>query len=363
MQSNNKKKICLVVSSLGQGGAQKVGALLSKMLHNLGHEVHIVSVLNIVDYSYKGTLFNLGKINASRFKKLLIFKNYLKAHNFDCIIDNRSRVQALRDFIINKFIYKIPTIYIVHNYKTSHAFSKYNWLNKYLYKNEMLITVSQAAEHKFKSLYNLKNCRTIYNPIDFIALNKEAEITQHLNSSLTNYILFFGRLNEHHKNLKFLLRTYKASILIEKGYKLVLLGNGNDTDTLKEYAQNLDLQKHVVFIPYVENPLPYVKQAKFTVLTSNFEGFPMVLLESLALKTPVIAVDCNSGPREIIEHKFNGLLIETNNETAFENAMNSFILDDTLYQNCKQNSVNSVKQFSISEIAKQWDKAITDLLN
>ncbi len=351
------------MSSLGQGGAQKVGALLSVMLDNLGHDVHIVSVLDIIDFNYKGTLFNLGALKVSRFQRFLAFKNYLKKERFDCIIDNRSRVQAVRDFIVIKLIYNIPTLYVVHNYKTNHAFSKYNWLNKWLYQNEMLVMVSKAAEEKFKSKFKLKHTETIYNPVDFEALEQQASAVDDHEFKLDKYILFFGRLSEHHKNLKFLLQSYKNSILIENGYKLVLLGSGNDKEELKEHVKTLGIQPNVEFISYIKNPLPYVKRAKFTVLTSNFEGFPMVLLESLALSTPVVSVNCKSGPSEILVNNKNGLLVEQNNEEAFVNAMNSFILDKKLYLNCKENAKASIQKFAIQAIAKKWEKAIFELTN
>lgn len=363
MQRNDKKKICLVVSSLGQGGAQKVGALLSVMLHDLGHDVHIVSVLDIIDFNYKGTLFNLGALKVTRFQRLLAFKNYLKKERFNCIIDNRSRVQTVRDLVVSKLIYNVPTLYIVHNYKTNHAFSKYNWLNKWLYQNEMLVMVSKAAEEKFKNKFKLKNTQTIYNAVDFVALEQQANAVYDHDFKFDKYILFYGRLNNHHKNLKFLLQSYKNSILIENGYKLILLGDGNDTEELKAFVNTIGIAANVEFIPYVKNPLPYVRQAKFTVLTSNFEGFPMVLLESLALSTPVVSVNCKSGPSEILIDNKNGLLVEQNNQEAFVNAMNSFILDDILYQKCKQNSKKSIQKFAIHNIAKDWAKVINTLTN
>ncbi len=61
---------------------------------------------------------------------------------------------------------------------------------------------------------------------------------------------------------------------------------------------------------YQPEPFPFVKQALFTVLSSNYEGFPMSIIESLACGTPLVSVDCPSGPSEIIEHNVNGLLIE-----------------------------------------------------
>jgi glycosyltransferase involved in cell wall biosynthesis len=59
-----------------------------------------------------------------------------------------------------------------------------------------------------------------------------------------------------------------------------------------------------------------VQNARFTVLTSHYEGFPMSMVESLALGTPVVTVDCNSGPREIVIDEYNGLLVENYNVKA-----------------------------------------------
>ena len=73
--STAKKKICIVTSSLGKGGAEKSSAVLSILLDNLGYEVHVISILNRIDYDYKGTLLNLGALkdkDASFFGTLII---------------------------------------------------------------------------------------------------------------------------------------------------------------------------------------------------------------------------------------------------------------------------------------------------
>jgi glycosyltransferase involved in cell wall biosynthesis len=63
-----------------------------------------------------------------------------------------------------------------------------------------------------------------------------------------------------------------------------------------------------------------VQNARFTVLTSHYEGFPMSMVESLALGTPVF-VDCNSGPREIVIDEYNGLLVENYNVKSSRNCL------------------------------------------
>ena len=71
--------------------------------------------------------------------------------------------------------------------------------------------------------------------------------------------------------------------------------------------------------------IPILNNAKFLALTSRYEGFPRVLLESLSTGTPVISVNCKSGPNEIIAHEVNGLLVENFNIKKLSEAFNRFV--------------------------------------
>ena len=361
-----KKKICIVTSSLGKGGAEKSSAVLSILLDNLGYEVHVISILNRIDYDYKGTLLNLGALkdkDASFFgtlKRFTVFLNYLRSHNFDFIIDSRSRPSILKQFLINKVLYvNEKIIFIVHSAFLKNYIPDNKFIAKYLYSNVFkFVTVSKAIKTKLTKKYHFENVKVIHNAVD------EPQMTVLSESLLLpdKFIIFFGRIEDEVKNLSLLIESFKRSELIDHNIKLVILGDGNDKIKLEKKVQATSLSEHIVFLSYTKNPYPIVSKAMCTVLTSYYEGFPTMLVESLSLGTPVISVNCESGPSEIILDTHNGLLVDNHNPDLLADAMNRFVTDDELYSHCKKNAKKSVEKFSMENISNDWERIIENSL-
>ena len=362
MIKSHSKKLCIVVSSLGGGGAERSSAQLSELLYDLGYDIHIVSVLNKIDYPYKGQLLNLGELKSNddsqfgRLKRLKVFKAYLKTHHFDYIIDNRPRIGFLKEFIISKILYSsIKTIYFVHSYNTDLYIHPNQFLGKWLYKSAFkIVGVSSAISDKLKTKYRFNNLEVIHNAIiDIIQTDANKE------ESIKNYIIFYGRIDDKVKNISLLLDAYSKSKLPGANMNLRILGNGHDKDMLIKKVEKLKIKENVRFLDFQSNPYDLVKQAYFTVLTSRYEGFPRVLIESLALGTPIVSVDCKSGPSEVIIHEENGLLVENYNTDALVSAMNRMLEDKELYLHCKSNTKQSVAKFSKENISAQWKTLLT----
>lgn len=352
-----KIKVCIVASSLGKGGAQKSSAVLSILLDSLGYEVHVVSVLDTIDYDYKGTLLNLGVLKNEddsvfgKLKRFIVFFNYLKTQKFNFIIDSRSRPTILKQFLINKLLYvNQKVIFIVHSFFLKNYIPENKFIARYLYnKTFKFVTVSKAIKSNLVSKYQFNNVRVIYNAVDQ-SKNSIAD----LSVPTENYILFFGRIEDSVKNLTLLIESYKRSILIDKNIKLVILGDGGDKVKLEQKVQAMGLTAYILFLQYTTNPYPIVSKAMFTVLTSKYEGFPTMIVESLAQGTPVISVDCQSGPSEIITDTQNGLLVPNNNPDLLSQAMNRFVTDNDLYKLCKHNAKKSIEKFHMENISKDW---------
>lgn len=95
----------------------------------------------------------------------------------------------------------------------------------------------------------------------------------------------------------------RALQLVKKhtDFRYVIVGEGVEIDNLKQLAIDLDLKDQILFAGYQKNPYGCMARARLLLMTSRLEGLPTVLIESLAVGTPVIFTDCPSGPREILQ--------------------------------------------------------------
>lgn len=360
MKNNNK--IAIVSTSLGVGGAERFAGLLSLMLFDLGYDVHNIIILDSIDYDYKGKLVNLGKLYPNEndifraIKKGKYIAKYLFENDIQMVIDNRSRPKFLRE-VFTKWIYRNRKVYyMVHSSNSEMYFPNFSFGVRYLYKNATkLVCVSNGIEINVRQKFNLKNTTTIYNPIIFPIYNADKP-----NGIPEKYMLYFGRLEEEIKNLTLLLRAYSSSKVYENELKLLIIGDGKDKGLIESKIKELKLQNHVQLLPFQKEILPYLQFARCSVLTSRFEGFPMSVIESLANGTPVIAVDCETGPREIIKNGFNGLLVPNHDEQALANAMKILFEDENLYQIFKNNARKSVEHLSLTTIGKQWQQLLSE---
>lgn len=357
---NNNRKIAIVSASLGVGGAERFAGLLSLLLQELGYEVHHLIILDIVDFEYQGKLVNLGQLFAKEkgifraVKKGKYIAQYLEQNNIEIIIDNRSRPMLLRE-IFTLWIYgKRQTYFMIHSAHLEMYLPKSKFWADYLYqKATKLICVSKGIEQLIQEKYHFKNTQTIYNPV--LAVESILEKPKDLPEK---YLLFFGRLEERIKNFTLLLKAFSLSEIHKNGVKLLIVGDGADKDFISDKINTLKLNDSVELIPFQIDIRPFIQHAHCTILTSYFEGFPMSIVESLALGTPVISVDCATGPSEIIQNNFNGLLVENHNEKALAEAIKKLFEDDNLYQNCKNNAQKSIEHLSLTNIAQQWQKLL-----
>ncbi|MHC8327427.1 glycosyltransferase [Pseudomonas sp. LB1P83] len=135
-----------------------------------------------------------------------------------------------------------------------------------------------------------------------------------------DYWLSVGRLVGP-KGFHLLLDAYALALRSEALPDLVIVGDGPLLDALTTQASRLGITHRVHFTGFLSNPYPLLRHARLFILSSVQEGMPTVLIEALALGTPVLASDCETGPRELLDNGRLGQLVAVNDVPALARGM------------------------------------------
>ncbi|SBV96041.1 glycosyltransferase [uncultured Dysgonomonas sp.] len=229
----------------------------------------------------------------------------------------------------------IPKILWIHNivYKRKYEARSFRekvsvWLNKKQIKRversynsfDKVICVSDAAKNTYLSVLHegkapKQDISVLYNAIDLTKVKEKAkEPIIDLPQSETNFILITRTSPE--KRIDRLINTIIR--LKDEGYKfhVYIIGDGMDNRTMGEELTEKEINGMVTLKGRIDNPFPYILQSKWSLCVSERESFSLVLLESMALKTPVITTDCG-GPRDIVDGGKYGILVDNSAEGVY----------------------------------------------
>ena len=138
-------------------------------------------------------------------------------------------------------------------------------------------------------------------------------------------VLGVGRLRDH-KGFMSLIEAF-TKVRATRPMRLVLLGEGEQRSALERHAFELGVGDDVELPGFVSNPFAFMSRSSVYVLSSAFEGLPGTLIQAMACGCPVVATDCRSGPREILEDGRYGELVPVGDVEAMARAIGS-VLDE-----------------------------------
>ncbi len=230
-------------------------------------------------------------------------------------------------------------------------------LLKRLYPRANLVTaISQGIAREMTTRYGLaaRQVVVIPNPVDCDRVSSLAAAT--LDHPWfrpgESVVVAAGRLHPQ-KGFGHLIRAF-ALVRSTRLCKLVILGEGPQRAELEQLIAELGLSTDVALPGFQDNPYKFMGRATLFVLSSLYEGFGNVLVEALALGTPVVATACPVGPDEIISHGVTGLLVPPADEQALAEAMTKVLNDSELRQKLSVNGPARAGDFSLQHIVAQY---------
>ena len=200
------------------------------------------------------------------------------------------------------------------------------WL---LSKADAIVAVSDGvADDLARFLPARVKVATIHNPVETAQLeNLAREPVDHpwFAAKAPPVVLGVGRL-EAQKDFVSLIRAFRR-VRDTAEARLIILGEGSQRPALEALVQELGLQRDVEMPGFVPNPYKYMAGSSVFVLSSIAEGFGNVVVEAMAVGTPVVSTDCESGPREILEDGAHGRLVPVGDVVALAAAVNETLSD------------------------------------
>lgn len=122
---------------------------------------------------------------------------------------------------------------------------------------------------------------------------------------------------------------------------------------LKNLIEELNLTENIFLMGHTNNPLEKVKEAKLSLMTSNYEGFNLAIAEAMACSTPVVSYNTKYGPGDLIRNGIDGFLVEDINQAA-EKVIEILKLSESEYKKLQEKALEVTDRFSEHKINKLW---------
>ncbi|MEN3998030.1 glycosyltransferase [Acinetobacter baumannii] len=140
-------------------------------------------------------------------------------------------------------------------------------------------------------------------------------------------------------------------------WNLKIYGTGENLDDLTKIITERKL-KNVKLMGAASNIDEIYKKAAFFVMSSRFEGLPMVLIEAQTFGLPIVSYDCPHGPSEVIDHEENGLLVENQNSEALAKAIQRLIDQPEVRLEYSKSAKKSAQRFTTTSILNEWKNLV-----
>lgn len=356
------KKITLLINSLGGGGAERVCVTLANKLSEMGWIVTVVLLHTknavMLEHLSRDVKFDVLDVENARYSFVALTRYFSTIGGTKVLVFNHQLACIL---VLLRCLKRIDVTVIARNISNlskkkqleESFWHKYfvSFFVKLLYRKvDAVVCQSALMLQDLKDNYAIspEKMTVINNPV---SPNIEAAAKDAYTSE--RYLLCVGRLEP----VKAFHHVITALSLLAREYpdlKLKIVGKGSLEHQLKALCETSGLHDRVFFEGYQSEVAPYFANAIATVLTSQYEGFPNVLVESITMGAPVVAFDIEGGVGEIVIDGVNGYLVKDRDAWDLACKIKLVLSGGLSTDNIKKSS----ERYSSAAIVSQYERVL-----
>lgn len=353
-----KKKLLIVVPGLGTGGGEKLALDLASNIDKNKFDVSMMSLL-----PRRGMLFE--KV-AEENKINVIYLNKKLGIDIFVILQVFKTIKQFKPDIINTHLQVVPYIlpsviffrikkkfHTVHSVACKESTGLLKFIMKFAYKvcGFVPVAISDYVKQTICNEYKIKEDKIpcIYNGIE----TKKIYTNQRDKNQEIKFITI-GRM-QNEKNHKLMINAFAEVCKERNNITLTILGDGVLRTDIEKQINQYGLGNKVFLKGIVNNVADELNKSDIYIMSSNYEGLPLSILEAMACGLPVITTKAG-GVVDIVKDYENGLLVEVENKMQLINAMKKLIDDSELRERMGKVSLEYSRKYDISECTKSYER-------
>ena len=352
-----EKKICLLkLTTDGVDGGLKVACGLLNELSS-GYTCFLVSVMSeqeapyfdlLPTVKYDILLRKKDKLTRIFFSACQVFRKYVVENDIDIVMSVGVSANAI--MIASCLGLGVKTIVCDHMNSKANVFSKsIDFQRKYGAKlANKVVTLTKEDKCNYISEYNLKENKIvdIHNWFEPHSVKKIPEAKK---------LVTVGRF-DYQKGYDYLVQVAKKVLAKRSDWTWEIYGSGDqdEVDKIRDFINKNDLQDKLVIKGLERNQDLIYGDKGIYVMTSRYEGLPLVLLEAQQYNLPIVSFSCPTGPNEIVEDGVNGYLVECYDTDKLSQKLLELMEDEALRQSFSEHAKDNMDKFDKDKILKQW---------
>ncbi len=360
------KKVSLLIFSISNaGGCERIACNLANELSRRHYQVSIINI-----YNQNASFFALEE-NVS---VLGLYKKPAKPSKYHfpfvpfrilkLLAKKSKRPDVLIGVGTDMCIYALPAMKLLRipfisleqfNFNANDAGNLFASLGRKLSARyaQALVVLTTKDKALFAENLSVKGTLVCIPNFTMSHTEKTAAIT-------SNIAVAVGRYT-YQKGFDNLIKIWEKVTPYHPGWQLKIIGKGEDQPMLEQMITEKKLGDSIMLVPQSSHVAAYYKEASVFLLSSRWEGLPLVSVEAKSFGLPIVGFDCDTGPRDVINNNVDGILVPDQDNDAFANALIELLADRQRLQNMSREALINGKQFLAETVVPQWEDLFTKI--